>query len=417
MTIEESIKIIERGVAEIINREELKKKLVGGHKTGVPLRVKAGFDPTAPDIHLGHVVLLRKLRQFQDLGHQIDFLVGDFTALVGDPTGRNKLRPALDAKYIRENAKTYTEQAFKILDRNKTNVVFNGDWLGRLKPSSLLALTARSTVAQMLARNDFKQRFEAKTEISIMEFLYPLLQGFDSFFLRTDIELGGTDQKFNLLMGRQIQEALCEDIIFESEVKEILKELGRGESFNDWKPAKDPQVVIMTPLLEGTDGVKKMSKSLGNYIGINESPKEIFGKLMSISDELMWRYFELLTDRDCGEVKKLHPKEAKMLLSADVVTQFYNIEKADESRREFEKVFSQGKVPVDIPEYIIKQDSVENLVDVLVATKCTASKNEARRLLKQGAISYEGQKVSDEQWVLKPGVVKVGKRRFLKLIR
>ncbi len=416
MNTKDIIDCISRGTTEILNKEVLEKKLLRSQKEGRPLRIKAGFDPTAPDIHLGHVVLLRKLRQFQDLGHHIDFLVGDFTALVGDPTGRNKLRPSIDTAYIRDNAKTYTEQAFKILDRNKTNVVFNGDWLRRLKSSALLALTARSTVAQMLARNDFKQRFDSGNEISIMEFLYPLLQGFDSYFLQTDIELGGNDQKFNLLMGRQIQEALREDYTFIGEVKNILIDLKRGQDAENWVPSKESQIVIMTPLLEGTDGVQKMSKSLGNYIGINEVPKEIFGKLMSISDGLMGRYFELLTNVNPEEVKGMHPKEAKILLAKNIITQFYSEEEASSAEKEFENIFSQGRPPEDIRDYILKKDVKENIVTILVFTDCVPSKKEARRLLKQGAVSHDGQKIDDEAWKLKTGILKVGKRRFLRLV-
>ncbi|MBU4333043.1 MAG: tyrosine--tRNA ligase, partial [Candidatus Omnitrophica bacterium] len=292
MEIKDQIKKISRGSAEIIDLKSLEKKLQESKKNKKPLRVKAGFDPTAPDIHLGHVVLLRKLRQFQDLGHKVLFLIGDFTALVGDPTGRNELRPAIDLSDIRKNAKTYAKQALKILDQDpkKIKIVYNYDWLSKLTAQEMLELTAHSTVAQMLARSDFKKRYEAGSEISIMEFLYPLLQGYDSVHLEADIELGGSDQKFNLLMGRQLQEV-------------------KGQ---------EPQVIIMTPLLEGLDGVKKMSKSLGNYIGIDEPPKEIFGKLMSISDELMFRYIEILTDFDLDELKSMHPKEAKMKLGQEI---------------------------------------------------------------------------------------------------
>lgn len=388
MDIKAILEKIARGTAEIISRENLEKKLIDSQKNKRPLRVKAGFDPTAPDIHLGHVVLLRKLRQFQELGHEVYFLIGDFTAQVGDPSGRDQLRVKMDPKVIAENAKTYKKQVFKVLDAKKTKVVFNSDWLGKLSSQEILELTAHSTVAQMLARSDFKKRFEDKKEISILEFIYPLLQGYDSVHLKADIELGGSDQKFNLLMGRQLQE------VFKQE----------------------PQVVVMTPLLEGTDGVKKMSKSLGNYIGINEPPQEIFGKVMSITDELMWRYYEVLTDCDLAKVKSLHPKEAKLQLGEIIVTQFWGESEARSARAGFEKVFSQQETPEEITEYKIKDKESESLVDVLMVSRLAASKNEARRLLKQGAVSFEGQKLESEGWKLRPGVLKIGKRRFLKLV-
>lgn len=384
----EIIQKIVRGTTEIINLDDLKAKLEGSHRTGRKLKVKAGFDPTAPDIHLGHAVLLRKLRQFQDLGHEVYFLIGDFTAQVGDPTGRDQLRPKMDLKTIEANAKTYKRQVFKILDAKKTKVVFNSHWLDKLSAQEILELSAHSTVAQMLARADFKKRFEDGREISLLEFIYPLLQGYDSVALKADIELGGSDQKFNLLMGRQIQEA-------------------HGQK---------PQVVIMTPLLEGTDGVRKMSKSLGNYIGINEPAGEIFGKVMSVSDELMFRYYELLTECDLAKVRTLHPKEAKLQLAVEIVSQFYGATEATQARAEFEKVFSQHQVPDDITEYSLKAGGQERIADILVATKLVGSKNEVRRLLKQGAVAFEGTKIEDENWPPQKGILKVGKRRFLKII-
>jgi tyrosyl-tRNA synthetase len=427
MTLEEKIAVLTRGTSEIINADLLKQKLQQSQTEGRPLRVKAGFDPTAPDIHLGHVVLLRKLRQFQDLGHDVDFLVGDFTALIGDPTGKNKLRPRLDQDFIRENAKTYTQQAFKILDESKTNVVYNSQWLGLLNSTSLLALTAFSTVGQMLARSDFKQRYDSGSEISVMEFIYPLLQGFDSYVLGSDIELGGTDQKFNLLMGRQLQEALARDTMFRQQVTEIFTVLRAHPDFEqtwpgtdmtryqgDFQPAQVPQVVIMTPLLEGTDGVKKMSKSLGNYIGINEPPAEILGKVMSISDALMMRYYDVLTDVDLAEVEKQHPKEAKLTLGESIVAQFYDADQAKSARAAFEKTFSQRQYPDDMPEYPLQAEG-ELLLDILSSTNLIASKGEGRRLIKQGAVSHEGQKILDESWQPQKGVLKVGKRRFLRL--
>src|ERR1041385_1231409 len=286
MRVSDIIQQISRGTAEVISPEGLEKKLTKSQNNKKPLVIKAGFDLTAPDIHLGHTVLLNKLKLFQDLGHRVFFLIGDFTAQVGDPTGRDQLRRRMSREEIDANAQTYKKQVFKILDPKKTEVVFNSQWLSKLTPYDFLEVAARTTVAQMLARADFKKRFESGREISLLEFIYPLLQGYDSVHLKADVELGGNDQKFNLLMGRQLQEAY----------------------------GQKPQVVLMTPLLEGTDGVQKMSKSLGNYIGINEAPNDIFGKVMSVSDELMLRYYELLTELDLATIKQLHPKEAKMQL-------------------------------------------------------------------------------------------------------
>ena len=381
MSSQETIHKIFRGTTEIISSDDLAKKLALNR----PLVIKAGFDPTAPDIHLGHVVLLRKMKQFQDLGHKVVFLIGDFTAQVGDPTGRNELRKKMSPTEIEQNAKTYKAQVFKVLDPTKTEIVFNSHWLNKLTPQNLLELTARSTVAQMLARADFKKRFETGREISLLEFIYPLLQGYDSVHLKADVELGGNDQKFNLLMGRQLQE-------------------GYGQ---------EPQVVIMTPLLEGTDGVQKMSKTLGNYIGINEAPKDILGKIMSISDELMFRYYELLSDVELASIKALHPKEAKLQLGEIVVDMFYAKGEGKKAREEFEHTFSQHQIPHEIVE--LKFMKEQKLLDILILEKMVASKNEGRRLLKEGAVTHEGVVISDENWALSPGVLKVGKRRFLRL--
>ena len=388
MPTDDTIKKISRSTTEIINIEGLKKKLAASKKNKKPLCVKAGFDPTAPDIHLGHVVLLRKLRQFQDLGHTVHFLIGDFTAMIGDPTGQTQIRPILSQKQIEENAKTYKRQVFKILDQDpkKLKVVFNSQWLGKLSSKEALQLAQHSTVAQMLARADFKKRYKENQEISILEFLYPLLQGYDSVHLKADIELGGSDQKFNLLMGRQLQEVYGQEL----------------------------QVVIMTPLLEGTDGVQKMSKSLGNYIGINEAPGEMFGKLMSISDELMHKYFECLTDCNLDEIKALHPKEAKLKLGEVIVEQFHDSAKAAQARAEFEKTFSQKQVPEDIAEYKLGKKTAK-LSEILVKTGVVPSAREFQRLIKQGAISFEGDKLTDPDWAPQVGVLKVGKRRFLRL--
>lgn len=387
MNIQDDITLISRGTSEIIGLEQLKKKFERFHTEKKPLIVKAGFDPTAPDIHFGHVVLLRKMKQFQKLGHRVVFLIGDFTAQVGDPTGRNELRKKMTRADVEQNALTYKEQVFKVLDPKKTDVVFNSHWFGGFSAQDLMELTARSSVAQMLARADFKKRFEDGKEISLLEFIYPLLQGYDSVHLKADVELGGSDQKFNLLMGRQIQEAV----------------------------GQEPQVVLMTPLLEGLDGVQKMSKSLGNYIGINEEPKDIFGKVMSISDELMWRYYELLTDEDVNAVKALHPKDAKLALAENMVRQFHGAEVAVAARAQFEQVFSQKQVPEDIQEVTITEGGM-GLLDLLLHTNAVPTKNEARRLLKQNAITFEGSVVVDENWSLRKGVLKIGKRRFLKLV-
>ncbi len=376
-----------RGTVEVISSDDLRTKLLESKKSGRPLKIKAGFDPTAPDIHLGHCVLLRKLRQFQDLGHDVFFLIGDFTAQIGDPTGRDQLRSKMSLETIAANAKTYKSQVFKILDEKKTKVVFNSAWLAALTAQQMLELTAFSTVAQMLARADFKKRFEAAKEISILEFIYPLMQGFDSVHLQADVELGGSDQKFNLLMGRQLQQAF----------------------------GQKPQVVMMTPLLEGTDGEKKMSKSLGNYIGINEPPAEILGKVMSISDELMFKYYEILTDSNLAEIKALHPKEAKLQLGQEIVSQFYSKQAAKQAREEFEKVFSKGDLPQDIIEYKVIAAN-EKIADILVKSKLVASKSEARRLMVQGGLAMDGEKITDEDWKIKAGVVKVGKRRFLRIV-
>jgi len=382
MSPQEALKKIARGTTEIIGLAELEAKL----NEGRPLTIKAGFDPTAPDIHLGHTVLLRKMKQFQDLGHKIVFLIGDFTAQVGDPTGRNELRKKMTMAEIEKNAATYKTQVFKILDPEKTQVVFNSQWLNKLTPQDILELSAHLTVAQMLARADFKKRFESGKEISLLEFIYPLLQGYDSVHLKADVELGGNDQKFNLLMGRQLQEAY----------------------------GHKPQVVLMTPLLEGTDGINKMSKSLGNTIGINDEPNDIFGKIMSVSDVLMLRYYEILTEANLDKIKEIHPKEAKLQLAQTVVEMFYPIGEGMKARGQFESTFSQHHVPEGIPEF--KITSGQKLIDILVLTNMAASKNEARRLIKEKAVTHDGRAISDDNWPVNAGVLKIGKRRFLKLV-
>jgi tyrosyl-tRNA synthetase len=387
MDIGAVIERIARGTAEIIGIEDLKRKLLSCQGTNESLRIKAGFDPTAPDIHLGHLVLLRKLRQFQDLGHQVFFLIGDFTARIGDPAGRDQTRPILDKREIEKNAKTYKDQVFNILDPRRTEVVLNSAWLENLTAQEVLSLTARSSVAQMLARADFKKRFDDRKEISILEFVYPLLQGYDSVHLKADVELGGCDQKFNLLMGRQLQESY----------------------------GQEPQVVIMTPLLEGTDGVQKMSKSLGNYIGIHEPPDEIFGKLMSISDELMHRYYEVLTDFDLKETKALHPKEAKIRLAFEMVRRLYGEKDAEKAKGHFEKVFSCKQIPEHMQEYNLGKTSA-SLADILMRNGLVTSKREFQRLLDQGAISHNDQPIPDADWPVQTGVLRIGKRRFLRIL-
>ncbi|MCM8789894.1 MAG: tyrosine--tRNA ligase [Candidatus Omnitrophica bacterium] len=383
INIDEQLKVIKRGAAEIISVEELKKKL----EEKRPLIIKAGFDPTAPDIHLGHTVLLRKLRQFQDLGHKVYFLIGDFTAQIGDPTGRSEIRKQLSKEEVAQNAATYKKQVSKILDMNKLKIVFNSKWFENFPMTDMLRLTTHASVSQMLARDDFKKRFTNGENISILEFLYPLMQAYDSVVLKADIELGGTDQIFNLLFGRQLQ-----------------------KDFNQL-----PQVVVTMPLLEGTDGVQKMSKSFGNYIGITEPAKEMFGKIMSISDTLMLKYFELLTDVDMEAVKAMHPKEAKMKLAEIIVSQYHSAKEASNAKEEFERVFVAGELPADIPEY--RSNAKQTVVTILLNSGLVKSGNEARRLIKQGAVSFNNQKIEEENFIpQEEGVLKAGSRRFLKII-
>jgi len=382
LKIEEQLKIIKRGAVEIISEAELKKKL----EENRPLRIKAGFDPTAPDLHLGHTVLLRKLRQFQDLGHEVYFLIGDFTGQIGDPSGRSETRKQLTKEEVAKNALTYKKQVSKILDIDKLKIVFNGKWFENMSSVDLLRLTTHASVSQMLAREDFKKRYNKGENISILEFLYPLMQGYDSVMLEADIELGGTDQIFNLLFGRQLQ-----------------------KDFN-----QPQQVVLTMPLLEGTDGIQKMSKSFGNYIGINEPAGEIFGKVMSISDELMMKYYELLTDFDLQEIRSMHPKEAKMKLAVEIVRQYHSKEDADKARLEFERVFAKKELPVDIQEF--RTDGKKNILAILSESGLVTSKNDARRLLKQGAVIFNEAKVEGDDFVIdKEGILKVGSRRFLKI--
>jgi len=384
--LEEQLKIIKRGAVDIISEDELKKKLEFSLKNKKPLRIKSGFDPTAPDLHLGHTVLLRKLRQFQDLGHKVFFLIGDFTARIGDPTGRTEARKQLTPQEASANAATYKKQVLKILDTDKIQIVFNSEWFDKMSVLDILKLTTHATVSQMLARSDFKKRLSKNEDISLLEFMYPLLQGYDSVALEADIELGGTDQIFNLLVGRDMQ--------------------------SDFK--QTPQVVITMPLLEGTDGVKKMSKSYGNYIGIDESPKDMFGKIMSISDDLMLKYYTLLTDEDISVVKKMHPKEAKLKLAEIITTQYHSLEAARRERLEFERVFANKEIPEDIPVY--KLTDGNKIIDILLKNNLAPSRNEARRLIKQAAVTLDGSTINNEEAQIdKAGILKIGKRRFLKL--
>jgi tyrosyl-tRNA synthetase len=387
MDMEKQLEIIKRGAVEIISEEELRKKLQASIESKRPLKIKAGFDPTAPDLHLGHTVLLRKLRQFQDLGHEVYFLIGDFTGQIGDPSGRSEIRKQLSKQEVAKNAQTYKKQVAKILDIRKLKIVFNSKWFEKMSGVEMLRLTAMSSVSQILAREDFKKRYTQGENISILEFIYPLMQGYDSVMLQADLELGGTDQIFNLLVGRQFQ-----------------------------KDFKQPQQVVLTmPLLEGTDGIAKMSKSYGNYIGINEPAKEMFGKIMSISDELMLKYYELLTDEDLGLVKQMHPKEAKVKLAKIIITQYHSAQAAEKEAEEFTRVFSQKEVPQDMPEF--KTDGKKTILVILTESKLAASGNEARRLIKQGAVSFNNIKIDKEDFTPnKPGILKAGSRRFLKII-
>lgn len=400
-SIEEQLELIERGAVEIISREELIKKLKKSQETGIPLKVKAGFDPTAPDLHLGHTVLLQKLKHFQDLGHDVYFLIGDFTGMIGDPTGKSETRKPLTPEQIAQNAETYKEQVFKILDPEKTKVVFNSSWLGKLTSIDMIKLASQLTVARMLEREDFKNRFETGRPISIHEFLYPLIQGYDSVAMEADVELGGTDQLFNVLMGRDLQRS-------------------RGQ---------EPQIVVTLPLLEGLDGVNKMSKSLGNYIGITESADNIYGKVLSVSDELMFRYYSLLSDLSNQEIAKLkegmdtgsiHPKEVKKQLARELTARFHGSEAALQAEQNFENVFQKGGVPDEVPQYKCSAKEPVALPQLLTEAGLVKSTSEARRMIAQSAVSIDGEKVNDIHREIAPGsgkmLIKVGKRRFCEIL-
>ena len=394
--INEQLEIIRRGADEILVEDDLVNKL----KSGKPLRVKAGFDPTAPDLHLGHTVLINKLKQFQDLGHHVLFLIGDFTGMIGDPTGKSTTRPPLTEFEVAENAKTYQEQIFKILDRDKTEVVFNSHWMQDVGAAGMIKLAASSTVARMLERDDFSKRYGAGQAIAIHEFLYPLIQGYDSVALEADVELGGTDQKFNLLMGRQLQE----------------------------QHGQKPQVVLTMPILEGLDGVQKMSKSLNNYIGIDDTPNDMFGKIMSVSDELMWRYFELLSFRPMSEIEGFkqeiesgkNPRDIKFLLAEEIIARFHSKEDAVSAREGFIAQFSKNKIPDDIPEFTLEAGAEGMpIANLLKESGLTPSTSEAMRMIKQGAVKLDGEKITDKSLKVSAGtsgVFQVGKRKFAKVM-
>ncbi|HZG54939.1 tyrosine--tRNA ligase [Paenibacillus sp.] len=401
--VERQLARIKRGVAEIVPEDELRQKLARSVSTGTPLKVKLGLDPTAPDIHIGHTVVMQKLRQFQDLGHRVQLLIGDFTGRIGDPTGKSETRKQLTDEDVKRNAATYREQLGKILDPDKTEIVYNSEWLAPLTFADVVSLSAKVTVARMLEREDFTKRYTNGQPISIHEFFYPLMQGYDSVALESDIELGGTDQKFNLLMGRTLQ-----------------KEYG-----------KEPQVTIMTPLLEGLDGVQKMSKSLGNYIGISEAPKEMYGKAMSIPDELMVKYYELVTDVPMEEVDALrqgladgavHPRDAKMRLAATIVRMYHGEAAAQEAEQHFVTVFQQRALPDDIEDYVVPAEELEDgairLVKLLVASGLQPSGAEARRTVQGGGVKLNEEKLSDPNalLVVRDGdIMQVGKRKFVRL--
>ena len=393
--VSEALDLIKRGAEELILEEDLVRKL----KTGRQLRVKLGMDPTAPDLHIGHTVVINKLRHFQELGHQVQFLIGDFTGMIGDPTGKNQTRPPLSREQILENARTYREQVFKILDPDKTVVMFNSEWSDKLGAEGMIRLAARYTLARLLERDDFSKRYKGGQPIAVHELLYPLMQGYDSVAMKSDVELGGTDQKFNLLVGRELQ--------------------------RDW--GQEPQCILTVPILEGLDGVNKMSKSLGNYVGIAEPPREIFGKLMSVSDDLMWRYIELLSFEPMSAVRRWreevkggrNPKEVKVAFAREIVARFHGPAAAEDAQAAFEARFQRGETPTDLPELSVPcgGDSMA-LVQVLKQAALTPSVSEAQRMIEQGGVKLDGEKVSDKGLKLARGavvVVQVGKRKLARI--
>jgi tyrosyl-tRNA synthetase len=392
----DDFEILSKGVVDLIEKNDLKAKLARSKREGKPLTVKVGFDPTAPDIHLGHTVVIRKMKHFQDLGHRVIFLIGDFTGMIGDPTGKKATRPALSKEEVQRNAETYQRQVFKILDPKKTEIRFNSEWLMALGAEGMVRLAAKYTLARILERDDFRKRFENHQPIAIHELLYPLAQGYDSVALQCDVEMGGTDQLFNLLVGR-----------------DLMREYGL-----------EPQVVITMPLLEGTDGVEKMSKSLGNYIGINEAPSEIFGKVMSISDELMWKYYVLCTDRSLAEIQQLqrgHPMEAKRGLAKSIITDFHGPEAAEAAETEFRRIFSERQLPAEIEEKTLPGSAeAQLLTKVITAAGLAPTNKEAQRLIAQGGVLVDDAKIENLKQTLDsaPGrtyIIKVGKRRFAKV--
>ncbi|MDA8174181.1 MAG: tyrosine--tRNA ligase [Nitrospiraceae bacterium] len=396
MDANRQLEIIKRGASEIISEAELLEKL----KKGKPLKIKAGFDPTAPDIHLGHTVLLEKMRQFQDLGHEVIFLIGDFTGMIGDPSGKSETRKPLTRDQVAANAATYKEQIYKILDREKTRIEFNSSWMGRLSSGEMIRLASQYTVARMLEREDFKTRFQSQSPISIHEFMYPLIQGYDSVELKADVELGGTDQKFNLIVGRELQKAY----------------------------GMEPQNIVLMPLLEGLDGVKKMSKSLGNYIGIEEEPFQMFGKVMSVTDELMLRYYELLSHISNEALRQLqdgikngsvHPMRAKEALASELVERYHGKEKAEAAKAEFARVFKEREAPEDMP--VVKLEWDEGGLWIPKAMKAAGlapSTSEAQRLIKQGGVKVNGEKAADPAEKLQKGeyVISVGRRKYARIV-
>ncbi len=400
--VKNDIELLKRGTEEIIPEETFIEKLKESEAKNSPLTIKAGFDPTAPDIHLGHTVLLRKMKHFQDMGHRVVFLIGDFTGMIGDPSGKSETRKRLTKEEVLENAETYKKQVFKILDPGKTIVDFNSRWCSGMYFSDVLELTSHYNVARMLERDDFSNRFKSGKPISILEFMYPLVQGYDSVALKADVELGGTDQKFNLLVGRDLQREYDQR----------------------------PQTIITLPLLVGLDGVQKMSKSLNNYIGINEAPKEIFGKVMSISDELMFKYYELVTDIPFSEIEEMkngiasgshHPRDVKVNLAKDICRQFYDENTAEKALEEFNRIFVKKDIPQEMPEFVIPEAEMTDgkiwIVKLLTLAGLASSNGEARRLIKGGGVSLDGEKIDDpdNEIIPKEAVLKVGKRRFVKI--
>jgi tyrosyl-tRNA synthetase len=393
ISVEDAMQQIKRGVGEILVESELRTKL----SRGKPLNIKAGFDPTAPDLHLGHTVLINKMRQFQELGHHVMFLIGDFTGMIGDPTGKSVTRPALTSEEIQENARSYKDQVFKILDPDLTEVCFNSTWHGKMSSADMIKLASRHTVARMLERDDFSKRFKGNQPISIHELLYPLVQGYDSVAMKADVELGGTDQKFNLLVGRELQ---------------------RSDGF-------EPQITLTMPILEGLDGIQKMSKSLKNYIGVNDTPNDMFGKLMSISDDLMWRYFELLSFRPMSDIDSLkqdvekgkNPRDVKFLLAEEIIARFHDVVSATKAREDFIARFAKGATPDEMPEVTIEGGAI-GVAAMLKQAGLTASTSDSFRMIQQGAVKLDGVKVEDKGMKVAPGVVvvaQVGKRKFARI--